>query len=109
MPLTILFLLYITDLPFALYPDDTIICYASDNMEELNVIINAELASLNVWLRGNKLSFNVIYTRAMIIGSKCKLSHIKKTSSHKARFNVGNDDIGFVNETKYLGIKIDDK
>ena len=44
----------------------------------------------------------------MIIGSKQNLSHIKKTSSLNPSFNLGNDDIGFVNETKYLGIMIDD-
>ena len=45
----LLFLLYINDLPFALkkthatmYADDTTICYASDDMEELNAIVNAE-------------------------------------------------------------------
>ena len=44
----------------------------------------------------------------MIIGSKQKLSHIKKSTSVNQSFNVGNDDIGFVNETRYLGIMIDD-
>ena len=47
-----------------MYADDTTICYTSDNMEDLNAIINAELASLNEWLRGNKLSLNVIKTQA---------------------------------------------
>ena len=111
----LLFLLYINDLPFALkkthatmYADDTTICYASDDMEELNAIVNAELASLNEWLCGNKLSLNVVKTQAMIIGSKQKLSHIKKSSSISPSFNVGYDDIEFVKETKYLGLMIDD-
>ena len=39
---------------------------------------------------------------------KKQLSHIKKTLSPNPNFNVGNDDIGFVNETRYLGIMIDD-
>ena len=85
-----------------MYADDTTICYASDNLEDLNVIVNAEHASLNEWLRGNKLSLNVIKTQAMIIGSKQKTGHIKKSSSVNLSFNVGNDDIEFVNETKYL-------
>ena len=72
----LLFLLHINDLPFALkkthatmYAEDTTTCYASDNMEELNANVNAQLASLNEWLCGNKLSLNVIKTQAMIIGS----------------------------------------
>ena len=44
----------------------------------------------------------------MTIGSKQKLSQIKKSSSVNPSFNERNDDIGFVNETKYLGIMIDD-
>ena len=44
----------------------------------------------------------------MIIGSKQKLSQIKKSSSISPSFNVGYDDIEFVKETKYLGIMIDD-
>ena len=77
-------------------------------MKDLNVIVNAKLASLDEWLRGNKLSLNVIKTQAMTIGSKQKLSQIKKSSSVNPSFNERNDDIGFVNETKYLGIMIDD-
>ena len=46
-----------------------------------------------------ELSLNVIKTQAIIIGSKQKLSHIKKSSSVNSSVNVGNDDIGFVNET----------
>ena len=44
----------------------------------------------------------------MVIGSKRKISHIKNLSSVNPAFNVANDDIGLVNETKYLGILIDD-
>ena len=44
----------------------------------------------------------------MVIGSKRKISHIKNLSSVTPTFNVANDNIGLVNETKYLGILIDD-
>ena len=44
----LLFLLYVNDLPFALkkahatmYADDATICYSSDNLEDLNAVINA--------------------------------------------------------------------
>ena len=75
----LLFLLYVNDLPFALkkahatmYADDTTICYSSDNIEDLNAVVNAELTCLNDWLRGNKLSLSIIKTQAMVIGSKRK-------------------------------------
>ena len=56
----LLFLLYVNDLPFALkkapatmYADNTTIRYSSDNMEDLNAVVNAELTCLNDWLCGN--------------------------------------------------------
>ena len=71
----LLFLIYINDLPFALkrakatmYGDDTAISFASDNTEEIGAVLNAELACLEKWLQGNKLSLYVVKTQAMIIG-----------------------------------------
>ena len=111
----LLFLLYVNDLPFALkkghatmYADDTTICYSSDNIDDLNAVVNAELTRLNDWLRGNKLSLSIIKTQTMVIGSKRKTCHNKNLSSVNPTFNVANDNIGLVNETKYLGIMIDD-
>ena len=67
------FLIYINGLPFALnraktamYADDTAILYSSDNVEEIDAVVSAELACLDKWLQGNKLSLNVVNTRAMI-------------------------------------------
>ena len=72
----------------------------------MNAVVNAELTCLNDWFRGNKLSLSIIKTQAMLTGSKRKISHIKNSSTVIPAFNVANDDIGLVNETKYLGIMI---
>ena len=76
-----LFLLYINDLPFTLkkakatmYADDTAISYASDNSDELDLVINEELSCIERWLQGNQLSLNVVKTQAMIIGCKPKIN-----------------------------------
>ena len=90
-----------------MYADDTPICYSSDLIEDLNAVVNAGLTYLNEWLRGNKLSLNIIKTQAIVVGSKRKLSHIKSLSSVNPGFNVANDNIDLLNETKYLGIIID--
>ena len=81
------------DLPFALkkahvtmYADDTPICYTSDNIEDLNAVVNAERTCLNEWLHGNKLSWSIIKTQAMVVGSKRKISHIKSLSSGYQEF-----------------------
>ena len=81
----LLFLLYINDLPFALrkahatmYADDTAISYSSDKIEEIDVVVNAELACLEKWLQGNNFSLNTVKTQAMIIDSAQKLGQITK-------------------------------
>lgn len=110
----LLFLLYINDLPFALkkakatmYADDTAISYSSDKSEELDLVINEELSYIERWLQGNKLSLNVVKTQAMIIGSKPKIKKLKNNLSTLPSFKVGGEEINLVNETKYLGVMID--
>ena len=115
-PLGLSCLAYFNDLRSALkkahatmYADDTTICYSSENMQDLNAVVNSELPRLNRWLRGNKLSLNIIKTQAMIIGSRQKLSYMRKSSSVIPNFSIETKDIDLVNQTKYLGIMIDDK
>ena len=74
----------------------------------MNAVINVELTCLNDWLRVNKLSLSIIKTQATVIGSKRKISYIKNLSSVNPTFNVANNNIGLVKETKYLGIMIDE-
>ena len=94
----LLFLLYINDLPFALkkvkatmYVDDTAISYSSDTSDELDLVINEELSCIEKWLQGNKLSFNVVKTQAMIIGSKPKIKKLKTNLSTLSSFKVGGE------------------
>ena len=89
----LLFLIYINDLPFALkrakatmYADDTAISFSSDNIEEIDAVVNAELACPEKWLQGNKLSLNVVKTQAMIIGSSQKLRKIDITNGTDSSF-----------------------
>ena len=82
-----------------MYADDTAISYSSDN---------AELACLEKWLQGNKLSLNIVKTQAIIIGSAQKLGQINKTSEITPCFQVNGNDIELVHETKYLGVMIDE-
>ena len=72
-------MIYINDLRFALrrakatvYADDTTISFSSDNIEEIDAIVKAELACLEKWLQGNKLSLNVVKKQAMILGPSKK-------------------------------------
>ena len=107
-------LLYIDDLPFAvkktkatMYADDTAISYSSDTSDELDLVINEELSCTEKWQQGNKLSLNVVKTQAMIIGSKPKIKKLKNNPSTRRSFKVGGEEIDLINETKYLGVVID--
>ena len=77
------FLIHINDLPFSLkkgkmmmYADDTSISYSSKNMKDINQTLNSELGYLKQWLQGNKLSLNVLKTKALVLGSKPKIKKI---------------------------------
>ena len=59
----LLFLIYINDLPrsvqgsrMSMYADDTSICHKSSDIAQLNGAINSDLALVEKWLKGNKLS-----------------------------------------------------
>ena len=62
----LLFVIYINDLPLAvrgstvsMYADDTSLCHQAMNMTQLNEAINNDLAILDTWHQGNKISLNV--------------------------------------------------
>ena len=52
---------------------------------------------------------NIVKTQAMIIGSAQKLGKVNKTSDITPCFQVNENEIDIVHETKYLGVMIDEK
>ena len=49
--------------------DDTMISYSSKTLDELHMVLNAELVVIEKWRQGNKISLNVDKTHAIIVGS----------------------------------------
>ena len=110
----LLFLIYINDLPRALrnckvtmYADDTSLSFASNNIDDLNPFMNEDLNCLKDWLQGNKLSLNVLKTRAMVVGSCPKLKRIADEVSGQSSFFINGTQIETVERTKYLGVQLD--
>ena len=74
----LLFLLYINDLPSSLdngtapmNADGTSIRFAAPTIyDDLEMMINTELANINTWLKVNNHSLNVAKTEFMTIGSR---------------------------------------
>ena len=108
----LLFLIYINDLPNCLneglprmYADDTNISMQSNNLSELENLMNAEIANLNTWLEANKLSLNIAKTEFMIIGSRQRLSTF---DNQNVEVCVNNKQINRVLKSKSLGLTIDE-
>ena len=76
----LLFLVYINDLPNCLahaeprmYADDTHLTFASNNMKDIELYLNQDVANVNQWLIANKLTLNQSKTEFMLIGSRQRL------------------------------------
>ena len=59
-----------------MYADVISISYSSSSLVDINQTLNSELNDLKKRLQGNKLSFNVLKTQAMVVGSKPKNKNI---------------------------------
>ncbi len=75
----LLFLIYVNDLPnvsdlffSVLFADDTNLCVAGNNRQELTTTVNIELDKLSAWFRLNKLSINVPKRHYMVFSNKHK-------------------------------------
>jgi hypothetical protein len=81
-----------------MYADDTNISMQSNNLSELENLLNAEIANLNTWLEANKLSLNVAKTEFMIlIGFRQRLSTFDNQNVEVCVNNKQIKIIGFSN------------
>ena len=86
----------------AMYADDTSLYFRGASLDQLNETINKDLEREH-WLKGNKLSLNVVKTVSMNILSRQKHQKILGALDLKIR----DTNIQNVKETKYLGVQID--
>ena len=91
----------------SMYADDTSLCYQSHDMTRLNEAINSDLAKLDKWLQGNKLSLNVAKTHSLSISSKQKHNSILKGQNENLILKIRDNELEVVKKTKYLGLQID--
>ena len=109
----LLFLIYINDLSRALkisrmsmFADDTCLYHQSRDISLLNEAINEDPTHVDNWLKGNKLSLNVMKTHSMLISTKHKLKALK-SKNESLRLKIHVDELEVVQKTKYLGVQID--
>ena len=84
-----------------LFADDTNLCYAGKDLDEVCKIISRELNILHIWFHVNKLSLNVAKTNFMIFGNK--------RFEENYMISINGMNINRVYVTKFPGVHIDSK
>ena len=105
----LLFLIYINDLPnisvkllFFLFADDTHLYFESDDLQQLERIMNIELKQLTLWLNVNRLALNIGKTNFVIFHS------YNKSLPYSVTLKLNNKAISQKSHIKYLGVIIDE-
>ena len=89
-----------------MYADDTSLCYLALDATQLNETMNNDLILIEQWLRGNKLSLNVMKTHSMLISSKQK-HKVLKYQNEFLKLKIQGVELEVVQNTKYLGVQVD--
>ena len=79
-----------------MYADDTSLCLKSRDISQLNKAINDDLAHLDSWLNGNKLSLNVAKTLSMLIATKPK-NQTLKDAAEKLHLKIRGSELDVIN------------
>ena len=105
----LLFLIYINDLPSVfkyfmpiLFTDDTNLFCTGPNLHDIVCQINQEIKIIYSWVKANKLSLNIDKTNFMLFTPK-RFSRVMDV------LLIDGKRIMEVNETKFLGVIIDNK
>jgi hypothetical protein len=110
-----LFILYMNDLShlpltskILLYADDTTVYLSGSNLNNILKKITDDLKLIHQWLSHNRLILNLNKTQAMFFNPKSwfKSDRVKLSD---LSINCDGSTIGFVSETRLLGVIIDDR
>ena len=86
-----------------MYAEDTHITFASSNTQNINTVLNEDVAGVEKWLTANKLTLNACKTEFMLIGLRQRLS----TFHNPPSLMIEGTPITHVTSTKSLGVHID--
>ena len=75
-------------------------------MAQLNEASNSDPKQLDTWLKGNKLSLNIVKTSSMLISTK-QWYKILKDRNEGLQINIDGDELALVQNARYLGVYID--
>ena len=89
-----------------MFADDRSFSYQSNNISQLNEVINEDPKRAEKWLNGNKLSLNILKTHSMLISTKPKHKTLER-SNESLMLKIRENELESVQKTKYLGVQID--
>ena len=100
--------LYINDLPntskllsFHFFADDTNIYCSSENLNDLELILNQELNTVAEWMKSNRLALSILKTNFVLF-------HFKRLKPYKSlNLKIDGVNIHEVSTVKYLGVTFD--
>ena len=84
-----------------IYADDTVLCYSSKSVSDLEHHINADLGTVSDWFSRNLLTLNISKYNFVIFGSPQKLNRIQGVS-----VKVEGTSIERTQSFKYLGVTL---
>ena len=87
-----------------IYADDTSLYAVASTVRDLNIMLNAELSTVNKWLKSNRLVLNVKKTNCMLI---CNKQRRYKLRQDKLDIYVDGTAIANVTKHNVLGVIID--
>ena len=106
----ILFIFYINEIfdctnfvKMTLFADDCVIYLSGNNWHDVQRMLQADFDAIIEWTFWNSLRLNHGKTKAIIFGSRNRLSKLENAES----FNMCGRKIGFVKSHAYLGIQLD--
>ena len=105
-------LIYINDiccsssvLKFILFADDTNLFYSSECINDLQHVLNHEMAAFAEWFKANKLSLNVDKTLYILF---CE-SNARRVSQPSFGLFIDSFKVKRVESCKFLGVYLDEK
>ena len=90
----------------SIYANDTSLCHQSSDITQLNEAINSDLAQVEKWLKGNKLSLNVMKTHSMLIATTPKHKTLEN-QGESLKLKIWDNELEVVQKSKHLGVLID--
>ena len=86
---------------FYLFADDISVYYDSDDLINLQKIVNRELKKIKKWLDANRLALNITNTNYVIFHSPSKMT------DRFIRIKLGSKSLERAKFVRYLGILVD--